>query len=280
MILYCIHTGEDDGVRLLRRSCEERGVDFMTVDPMTYDYTTRPSFVKDALLYRVSTTKAAADLEKFLLLHPAVNTFYTSSARALSSMSNILMYEKNDIPRPKTIYRLSKSRELLRKYAAHLGLPLIIKSLGGSHGIGVIKIDSLSSLFSAADYLLSKNSGVFVLKEFIQTTSSARLIVLGDKVIDSIKYSAPAYDFRSNEGATPNVSMEKFSKKIEEVAIAATRALEIEFAGVDILIDKDGAPHVAEVNFPCFFPRCQALTGADISGMMIDHLVCKSSTKR
>ena len=280
MTLYCIYIKEDASVQLLRRSCEERDVDFVTVNPMTYDYAARPSFVRDALLYRVSTAKAAADLEKFLLLHLTLNTFYTSSIRALSSISHILMYEKEDISRPKTIYRLSKDRDLLRKYATYLGLPLIIKSLGGSHGIGVIKVDSLSSLFSTADYLLSKNNGAFVMKEFIQTTSSARLIVLGNRVIDSIKYSAPADDFRSNEGATPNVSVEKFSKKIEDVAIAATRAMGIEFAGVDILIDKDGAPYVAEVNFPCFFPRCQALTGTDISGMMLDHLIRKSALGR
>lgn len=280
MKFYCIYSEEDASVRLLKKSCQERGVEFIDINPTGYDYTTRPLFTLGDCLYRVSTTKECADLERFLLVDERVTTFYASSDRALSSRFNLLMYEKEKIPRPKTIYRLSRDKNLLRRYAVYLGLPLIIKALGGSHGVGVIKVDSLSSLFSVADYLLSKDGGAFVMKEFIKTTSSARLIVLGDTVVDSIRYSAPDGDFRSNEGATPNVSAEKFSREINSVAIAAMRSLGIEFAGVDILIDEEGFPYVTEVNFPCFFPRCQLLTKTDISGMMIDYLSSKSTAKK
>ncbi|KKQ46317.1 MAG: hypothetical protein US63_C0003G0030, partial [Candidatus Moranbacteria bacterium GW2011_GWC2_37_8] len=49
-----------------------------------------------------------------------------------------------------------------------------------------------------------------------------------------------------------------------------------EFGGVDILIDRNGEHYLIEANFPCFFPRCQMLTGVDISGMMLDYLVQKN----
>lgn len=109
------------------------------------------------------------------------------------------------------------------------------------------------------------------MKEYCNVTSSARLIVLGDKVIDSIEYSAPKGDFRSNEGKTPNVSQKRFSETVNEIAVQAVKALGLEFGGVDIMITDNGAK-VAEVNYPCFFPRCQMLTGTDIAGQMIKYL--------
>lgn len=275
MKFYCVCGRSDASVELLEKSSREKGLEFIKLDPVVYDYTKSIPFTKGDLLYRVSTSKKCADLEKFLI-NKEVTTLYKSYFRSVSNLSNILIYEKENIPRPKTIYRLTRDKEILAKYSEYLGFPLIIKAMGGSHGIGIIKVDSLSSLFSIADYLLSRENDSFVMKEFINVTCSARLIVLGNEVIGSIQYSAPKGDFRSNEGATPNVSIKKFSEEIEKVAIAAVNALDLEFGGVDILIDEKNKPHVVEVNFPCFFPRCQMLTGKDISGMMIDYLIKKS----
>jgi ribosomal protein S6--L-glutamate ligase len=118
-----------------------------------------------------------------------------------------------------------------------------------------------------------------VMKEYINTTSTARLIVLGDAVIDSIEYRANQDDFRSNEGHKPNVFRATFGNDVNDLAVRAVHALGLEFGGVDILLS-DTQPLVAEVNFPCFFRRCQMLTGTDISGMMVDYLVEKSKTLR
>ena len=278
MKFYCIYIKEDDSVRLLKEACAKRKIPFIQLDPENYDYTQRIRFSKRDMLYRVVTTSSGRDLEKFLL-DRNVSTFYRSYERSVSSISNILVYEKEDIPRPKTIYRLTRNKKLLQKYAEKLGFPLIIKAMGGSHGVGILKIDSLSSLYSISDYLLSKGPGSFVMKEFVDVTSSARLIVLGNKVIDSIKYLAPENDFRSNEGAVPNVTKASFPKNIEKIATRTVKALGVEFGGVDILISKSGKPYVAEMNFPCFFPRCQMLTGTDIAGKMIDHLAKKTTVR-
>jgi len=276
MKFYCIYKKEDTSVRFLKKAAEERGLKFIGLDPTTYDFTRAIPFSRSDLLYRVKTGSDCASFEKFLI-NKKVTTFYRTYSRAISTPCNILIYEKENISRPKTIYRLTCDKKLMVKYAKNLGFPLIIKATGGSHGVGIIKVDSLSSLFSITDYLLSKNAAdSFVMKEFINTKTSARLIILGNKVIDSIEYIAPEGDFRSNEGSRPTVHIKKFSKTIEKMAIRATQALNIEFAGVDILIDKNGKGYVAEANFPCFFPRAQMLTGKNIAGMMLDYLIKKA----
>lgn len=182
-----------------------------------------------------------------------------------------MVFDNLGIPAPKTVNYLPKDREALLKYVDEVGgFPVCLKVLGGSHGIGVMCIDSKQSLFSVSDYLREQGEMV-VMKEYCNVTSSARLIVLGDKVIDSIEYSAPKGDFRSNEGKAPNVSQKRFSKTVNEIAIQAVKSLGLEFGGVDIMITDNGAK-VAEVNYPCFFPRCQMLTGTDIAGKMVKYL--------
>ena len=189
-----------------------------------------------------------------------------------------MIFPRFSIPIPKTVNYIPENRDALRQCVEELGgFPIIIKALGGSHGVGVMRADSLESLFSVSDYLRTTGER-FVLKEYCNVLSTARLIVLGDKVIDSIEYSANKNDFRSNEGKTPNVAPKKFDSRVEEVAIKATHSLGLEFGGVDIMVT-DSGPKVAEVNFPCFFPRCQLLTGTDIAGMMVDYLMGKSASK-
>lgn len=274
---YCIYTKEEDPVKLLQSSCEKLNIPFVGLTPDTYNLTNGLFFSKKDLLYRVSTSPQAKRLEKFLI-NRNVTTFYKSYERSLVSYPNLLIYQKECIPTPRTIYGLTRDKTRLKQYSEYVGgFPLIIKAVGGSHGVGIMKIDSLSSLYSVTDYLLANNkASLFAMKEFINSTTSARLIVLGNNVIDSIEYFAPTEDFRSNEGDTPNVRIKTFPEEIKKTAVKAISALGLEFGGVDIVIDKTGRHFLMESNFPCFFPRAQKLTGTDISTMMVEYLIAKS----
>ena len=107
-------------------------------------------------------------------------------------------------------------------------------------------------------------------------TAHARLIVLGDQVIDSIEYKREPNDFRSNVAKQPSVLAKKFPQHIQDAAVESVKALDLEFGGVDILIQNDGQFYIAEVNFPCNFSRSQLTTQTDIAGAIIDFLVAKS----
>lgn len=265
---------------LIVTACENRRIEYELLDP---DFTA-PSDIKcntSDMVYRVTDSFHYGHLElEHHLASRGVVSFYKNDALPFTmnaeEIDSILLPELG-VATPKTVNYIPKERSALLKCVDYLGgFPIIIKALGGSHGVGVMKIDSRQSLFSVGDYL-RKQGGMFVMKEFCNVTSTARLIVLGDKVIDSIEYTANTGDFRSNEGIEPNVAPKKFSKEVEELAIKATHALGLEFGGVDIMITSEGLK-VAEVNFPCFFSRCQMITGIDIAGMMVDYLVAKSNS--
>lgn len=261
---------------LLTESCKNRGIQFEVLDP----HNTSPFIKLDDgdCLYRISDISNYGFLElEYQLITPRIATFYKNNESLFinhEENDSLILFNKG-VAIPKTANFIPTDRNELKKAVEALGgFPLIIKSLGGSHGVGVMRVDSFASLFSVVDYLL-KQGRRYVLKQFINTTVSARLIVLGNAVIDSIEYEANPDDFRSNEGRTPNVRRANFDQSTNSLAIQAVQALGLDFGGVDILFS-DNKPLVAEVNFPCFFPRCQLLTGTDISGMMVDYLVEKS----
>ncbi len=230
------------------------------------------------MLYRVSTTKESRIIER-LLIKDGVSTFYNNVGQPLRPLANPtvpLALEKFNVSIVPTIYSLPSNRDELKKYVDHLGgFPIVIKDMGGSHGVGVMRIDSLESLYSVVDVLLAKG-GNYILRKYIDYKAHYRLIVLGEKVVGTVEYPRVEKDFRSNVGDDLQVIETKCDKNVEDIAINAVKAKYFEFGGVDILVGEDGKPYVAEANFPCFFPRVQNATGIDISGMMVEHLTKKA----
>ena len=67
---------------------------------------------------------------------------------------------------------------------------------------------------------------------------------------------------------------------IASLAILGTEVLEREFGGVDILQASDGVLYLLEVNYPCYFAEAQVVSGIDIAGAMIDHLLAKAASRK
>lgn len=285
MTFYCITNRRNPTTnKLLRDAGESRGIPVVLLDENELTVNLPPISSTD-ILYRVSDSQPAKVVEQLLLKkNPA--SFYLSElggkfAAAPHDLDALVMLKKRGVPIPKTVFSVSRDRNLLTNTLQKLGgFPAILKALGGSHGVGVMRIDSFPSLFSIVDLLSSRGIGPLILRQYIDVRRSARLVVLGNHVIDSIEYMAPANDFRSNVGAVPNVRTMAFADNIQRTAIRATTTLGWEFGGVDILIDDKDNYYVTEVNFPCFFPRCQLATGVDIAGKMIDYLASKSRGDR
>jgi hypothetical protein len=262
---------------LLEQACKYRSIRHLAIDPAVFNYLEAPQLKPGDLLYRDATDRRSRLVEKFLT-QPDTATFYRSYERALQLPTNFsyLIHEKMGIPIPPTIYHITRDRALLQRYVDHLGgFPIILKSIGSSHGVGVMKIDSVTSLFSIADHLLTESNNI-IMRKFIDTKRHGRFIVLGNAVIDTIEYEAPADDFRTNVGAKPNVKPRQYEQSVQDIAVSAVKVLGLEFGGVDVIFDSSGAPYVIEVNFPCNFARAQSTTGVDIAGLMVDYLMAKN----
>lgn len=284
MKFFAITNGRYDpanvSVKLLRDSCLQRGIEFVNVDCSTLDPLEIKPLGEGDLLYSVWDDHAAFTLER-LLLTSETTSFHTDPLRPSNEFQNgyeaIIDHFKAGLPIIPTRFITSWEHTVLDHAVDSLGgYPLIIKRLGGSHGVGTMKLDSSGSFHSVCDYVRQSDpGGRFVLRKFISRAEHFRCIVLGNRVIDSVKYLPVEGDFRTN--AMPDIQVEQvdIAEQISDIAIKAVSVLGLEFGGVDILVSAQKEPYIAEVNFPCYFPRCQLATGVGISGMMVDYLVDK-----
>jgi len=264
-------------VSLLKHACEARKINYVDLDSEAIDYSAIPQPQRHDFLYNIG--RGSQVLES-LMLNKEVTTFYKSFPKVNSNLANTttlwtLIHEKENLPSPKTIHSLSRDRSLLDNYVEYLGgFPVIIKAIGGTRGVGVIKVESAASLYSIADHLVSLG-GNYILRQFIESAATARLVVLGNQVVASVEYIIPNGDFRSNIAGIPNAKPIKLSAGVEETAIKAVDAIDVECGGVDLILDKEGNHYLLEVNYPFSFLTPQFITGTDIAGMMVDYLIEK-----
>lgn len=281
MKIFLLHKGSrssDKSLTYLQRACSQLGIEWVMVNIESFDFTDTTDLPQRGdLLYRIADGSLARTVEKFLLCDGVVS-FYKNTEQAYFFPDDLALYRRHRLPTPRTIPAIYRERDLLQKASLAVGgFPLVLKILGKSHGVGILKVDSPEALFSMVD-ILNKEKNEIVMKEFIPHKKHARLIVLGDEVIDSIAYISKGSDFRTNVGKDILVAPEKFSPEIEAIAIKAVSVSGWEFGGVDIIIhEKTGAPFLAEVNFPCFFPRAEDITGVPIAQKMLEYLVKKSA---
>jgi len=281
MNFYCIYkfATNKTTVGLLKEACEKLDVNFIHLDPDTFDFSEKLILGKSDALFRVSTSKGARILEAFLL-NDEVRTFYHDYRYGLGLADNVFKYtllqQNANLPIIETIFNLSLDKHLLEKYCEKLGgFPIIVKVPGEQSGRGVIKFDSFKKLFKAVPEIM-KNESRFILRKFIKHDRQARIIVLGGEAIASHE-NLVGNDFRSNFGKKSERKRRvvEYSDEIKAIAVKAVHAIGSDFGAVDILFDEEGKAHLAEVNFPCYFPRTQQLTGIDIAGRMIEYFLKK-----
>lgn len=130
-----------------------------------------------------------------------------------------------------------------------LKFPMILKTLRGTHGIGVMKVDSKSSLVSVAQALLANSNSEVMLQEFIEHESSLRIIMVGDELLAANRRGQPKEkdEFRTNSHLGSET--EKYQPTEEELALAR-KIVELfgcNFCAIDY-IQHDGKLLVLEVN--------------------------------
>lgn len=282
MKLHIIVTRTENNKTLdsLLAAAKKRDLQVNVINSKTADFFELPTLEKGDLLYRQSTTVRCRQIER-LIVRDDTSNFHIDVNQSLGKRTSSYFYNKRaGLPVVKTIPILPTVESDINKSIEYLGgLPLIIKVMGGSSGIGVMRVDSLESLKSVLDYVRGLKSTV-LLREFVPHEYYGRLIVVGNEVVASHRAFNMPDEFRTN--AHGNVEKNKesivFSDEIQKVAVDAVRSLGVEFGGVDLLFKGDNEYYISEVNCPCDYMWTENYTGIDISGSMIDYLIGKSSS--
>jgi ribosomal protein S6--L-glutamate ligase len=107
-----------------------------------------------------------------------------------------------------------------------------------------------------------------MLQRFVETGGvDYRLFVGGGEVKACVRRTAPRGDWRSNAARGAGVAEASSSREWDRVALAAARALGLDFAGVDLAVTAEG-PTVLEVNGVPNFRAVFEATGRDMARAM------------
>ena len=152
------------------------------------------------------------------------------------------------------------------------GAPLILKLLEGAQGRGVVLAETQKAAESVINAMKSLNANLQV-QEFIKEAGGKdlRCFVIGNKVVSAIERTAAVGDFRSNIHQGGSAQAVRIRPEERKLAVAATRALGLDVAGVDIIRLERG-PLLLEVNSSPGLEGIETATGKDLAGQMIQEV--------
>ena len=153
--------------------------------------------------------------------------------------------------------------------------PIIMKTLAGSQGIGVLFIESERSYDSLVQLLYSQNPEVdLLIQEYIKTNKDIRVIVLGGLVIASMERQVIEGDFRSNVSQGSKVAPYVLSDLEIEQCLLASKAVNGVWTAVDFIPSEDPKtkpPYILEVNHSPGTTGIEKATGKNIVKEIIQH---------
>ena len=163
-----------------------------------------------------------------------------------NKMATAIQLSRYNVSIPKTsIVNNSKSIDDAHR---HIGgkFPAIIKTLTGTQGIGVAKVDSMESMISVCESLW-KYDAALLLQEWLDIDFDVRSLVVNNRILGSAKRITDKKEFRSNVhlGATTKPYILNDDEK--EIVLSAARATGGYMVGVDHCIVK-GEYKILECN--------------------------------
>ncbi|TYG33966.1 RimK family alpha-L-glutamate ligase [Lonepinella koalarum] len=155
---------------------------------------------------------------------------------------------------------------------AQASMPVILKTLNGSQGIGVMLAEKPQTAASILETLQQVNVPT-LLQDFVKEAENMdiRCFVIGDKVIATMLRQGQHGEFRANfhrGGVAKKITL---TMDEQQIAIKATKALGLDVAGVDLIRSKQGLL-VLEVNASPGLEMIEKTSGVDIALEMILYL--------
>jgi ribosomal protein S6--L-glutamate ligase len=223
----------------------------------------------------ISLGMLALDL---LISHGAYATASPASIElAKNKMRSQIMLDAAGIPTPYAVAPTGISvihpKSILRLVEPDSKRPVVLKTITGTHGKGVVLGDSRRSARSIIEGFTTNNVPV-IAQEFVDTPErldahvDIRIIIAGGQMVAAMKREAKSEDdFRANLSLGGTADPYEPTPREAELAIRSTETLGLDCAGVDILQSHRG-PLVTEVNASPGF-GIEKVTGVNIAAVIV-----------
>ena len=228
----------------------------------------------DAVIPRIGasiTAYGAAVIRQF----ETIGTFCVNpSAGIISSLDKLYAHQlmaRAQVGMPNTAFAASP-----KDTGNLMGLvgtaPLIVKLLESTQGKGVVLAETKKAAESVIDAFRGLKAN-FLVQDFVKEAAGEdiRCLVVGGKVVASMKRTGAEGDFRSNLHRGGTAKTIRITKAERETAIRAARVFDLNMAGVDLL-RSDSGPKVLEVNSSPGFEGIEGASGKNITGALYEMI--------
>ncbi len=228
----------------------------------------------DAIIPRIGTnvTRHGAAIVKQFEMNGVFSTARSLGImRARNKVRTLQIMARKGIPIPETLFSINPDN-IEEQIKILGGTPVIIKLQEGTQGMGVILAETKKSAKSILDTFYKMDTSI-LMQEFIEEANGEdiRIIVIGNKVVASMKRTSALEEFRSNVHRGADTIAIIPTPKEQDIAINAVKYLGLGVAGVDLLRSKRG-PLLIEVNASPGLKGIESATGVNVAREIIKYV--------
>lgn len=228
----------------------------------------------DAVIPRIgasATQYGAAIVRQFEFMGTFVTVKSDSLLKARDKLHCLQLLAAHGIDVPKT--GISAGDYCISSVYDHISKDKsVIKLIASTQGLGVILSQSKNQGLSIVEGFHRVGQDVLI-QEFIQDAkgSDIRAFVVDGVIVGAMKRQAVEGEFRSNIHRGASSEIIQLTEEEQQIALKATKILNLDIAGVDILRSARG-PLVLEVNASPGLEGIEGTTKVDIAGKIIEYI--------
>ena len=195
----------------------------------------------------------------------------SSWIRASDKLGTLLKLSEKGLPVPDTV----SGESFLQGNSAVKGFKsAVVKPLRGGKGLGIFKVDDPDIAMHVFSYFTNLNKPIYVQKFLTKKNGGDyRIIVVGGEVIGA--EFRKGMDWKSNVAQGAKAKSIKPNSELLELAIKATHAMKLDYAGVDIADTKDGY-YILETNPSIAWGTFKQVTKVNPAKYIIKNLINKA----
>jgi ribosomal protein S6--L-glutamate ligase len=249
---------------------------YMTIEkgnPVVY-YKGKKLTDVDAIIPRIaqSYTKYGTAVVRQFEMQGVYTT--ASSIAIVRSRDKLRAYQliaKAGVGVPKTVFA-SETADFEEVLELVGGAPVIIKVARGTHGNGVVLGETRKAAKAVMQAFFVEGVS-FLVQEFVEESvgTDIRALVVGSRVVASIKRQSLTDDFRSNTHQGGVGKRVKLTEDEEKAAVKAAKAMGLPICGVDMMRSARG-PLILEVNSSASLKTPETLTNRNVAAQIIEYI--------
>ncbi len=192
---------------------------------------------------------------------------------ASDKLGTLMQLARSGIPVPPTL----SSESFFSGYGAVKEFKTaVVKPLRSGKGLGIFKVEDPDVAMHMFSYFTNLSKPIYVQK-FLEKVGGGdyRIIVVGDEVIGAEFRKSSSWKSNISQGAKGMPA--KLNSELRELAIKSTKAMKLDYAGIDIAQTKDGY-FVLETNTTIGWQTFKQVTKVNPAKYIIADLIKKAKS--